>query len=103
MPRGGRPFCRLVFVDCCPLGKNRELYLSLFGCGGPIKFESTIFPSAKLRFSQILAKHTNFVQLGPKLNTKIALSPQPITHPPTQLTHQPPPGAFQRGLGIVEG
>ena len=35
--------------------KTRALYLSRFSHGGPMKFESTFFQIAKLRFSTILA------------------------------------------------
>ena len=44
-----------------------------------------------LGLSASLLVGRTIVQLGPKLNTKLALD------------HHPPPGTFQRVLGIVRG
>ena len=43
--------------------RTRALYLSRFSRGGPMKFESTFFQIAKLRFLKILAKSSNFQKI----------------------------------------
>ena len=56
-----RPVLKLEFVRCGPVEKkNRAIYLSRFKRGGPMKFETTFFQIAKLRFSTIFNKIPEF-------------------------------------------
>ena len=38
-----KPVCKLKYVHCGPVEKNRTLYLSWFNRGGPTKFKNTFF------------------------------------------------------------
>ena len=69
-PLDPRPVCKLKFVICGPVEKNRALYLSRFSRGGPTKFESTFFQIAKLRFLRIFVKIIKFSKQSQGLSLK---------------------------------
>ena len=77
------PVCKLDFVQCSPVEKNRALYLSRFKRGGPVLFRKNIFQIKKLNF--FIAKLQ--LQLQPQLQVgRLLCSPflQPPNHPPTR-------------------
>ena len=63
------------------------LFLFIFVVGKNMDLKHYILPKYQFKSNE-----NGIVQLGPTLNTKLALN-----------HHHPPPGTFQRVLGIVGG